>query len=91
MNRTIKAATVNRQHHDDHEPLRAQLETFVHTDTFANRLKLRQGRTAFEVIAEAWPCQSQRLSRKPDHHAPGLKRWRLFRSFEIVACCHARR
>jgi len=39
MSRTIKDATVNRYHHDNHEQLRSHLADFLDAYNFARRLK----------------------------------------------------
>src|SRR5436190_5203847 len=43
MNRTIKEATVNRDHYDSHNQLRAHLVDFVTAYNFARRLKILKG------------------------------------------------
>jgi Integrase core domain len=45
MNRTIKEATVQRYHHDDHEQLRRHLEQFVSAHNFGRQLKTLNGLT----------------------------------------------
>lgn len=43
MNRTIKEATVQRYHYDDHQQLRTHLEDFITAYNFAKRLKTLGG------------------------------------------------
>lgn len=72
MNRTIKEATVKRYHYDDHEQLRAHLETFVHADNFARRLKTLDGLTPYEFICQCWTTQPERFNKDPIQLMPGL-------------------
>jgi Integrase core domain len=51
MNRTIKEATVQRYHHDDHEQLRRHLEQFVSAPNFGRQLKTLNGLTPYEFAA----------------------------------------
>src|ERR1700757_483181 len=48
MNRTIKEATVNQYHYDDHEQLKRHLADFLHAYNFGRRLKTLQGLTPYE-------------------------------------------
>ena len=48
MNRTIKEATVQRYHYDDHHQLRRHLDDFVAAYNFGRRLKTLKGLTPYE-------------------------------------------
>ena len=72
MNRTIKDATVKRDHDDDQEQLSAHLETFIHADNFARRLKTLGGLTPYEFICQCWTKQPQQFSKHPIHQMLGL-------------------
>ncbi len=72
MNRTIKEATVQRYHYDDHEQLRRHLEQFVNAYNFGRRLKTIKGLTPFEAVCRAWQHEPERFSSNPLHQMPGL-------------------
>jgi transposase InsO family protein len=57
MNRTIKEATVQRCHYDNHDQLRTHLSNFVAAYNFARRLKTLNGLTAYEFICK---CPAKR-------------------------------
>ena len=71
MNRTIKDATVNRFHYDNHDQLRRHLDDFVAAYNFARRLKRFRGLTPYEFICKAWADQPKRFTRNPHHQMPG--------------------
>jgi len=50
MNRTIKEATVQRYHYDNHKQLRQHLDDFVSAYNFGRRLKTLKGLTPYEFI-----------------------------------------
>ena len=72
MNRTIKEATVQRYHYDDHEQLRRHLEQFVNAYNFGRRLKTLNGLTPFEAVCRAWQNEPERFTSNPLHQTPGL-------------------
>ena len=72
MNRTIKEATVQRYHYDDHEQLRRHLEQFVSAYNFGRRLKTLNGLTPFEAVCRTWQNEPERFSSNPLHQMPGL-------------------
>ena len=71
MNRTIKEATVQRYHYDDHEQLRRHLEQFVNAYNFGRRLKTIKGLTPFEAVCRAWQHEPERFFSNPLHQMPG--------------------
>lgn len=54
MNRTIKEATVQRFHYDDHDQLRQHLADFILAYNFGRRLKTLKGLTPYEHICKSW-------------------------------------
>jgi transposase InsO family protein len=72
MNRTIKEATVQRYHYDDHEQLRRHLEQFVSAYNFGRRLKTLKGLTPYEFVCRTWQSQPERFTSNPLHQTPGL-------------------
>ena len=72
MNRTIKEATVKRFHYDDHDQLRAHLESFVAAYNFARRLKTLKGLTPYEFICKRWTIEPERFIINPIHQMTGL-------------------
>jgi transposase InsO family protein len=72
MNRTIKEATVNRYHYDNHDQLRAHLADFVTAYNFARRLKILKGLSPYEYICNTWTKESDRFILDPIHQMPGL-------------------
>jgi transposase InsO family protein len=72
MNRTIKEATVQRFHYDNHDQLRRHLADFVTAYNFARRLKTLKGLTPYEAICKAWTNQPERFILNPLHQMPGL-------------------
>ena len=63
MNRTIKEATVQRYHYDDHHQLRRHLDDFVAAYNFGRRLKTLKGLTPYEFICKAWQNEPDRFTR----------------------------
>jgi transposase InsO family protein len=72
MNRTLKEATVNRYHYDNHEQLRAHLADFVTAYNFARRLKILKGLSPYEYICNAWSKEPARFILDPIQQMPGL-------------------
>ena len=77
MNRTIKEATVNRYHYDNHEQLQAHLADFVTAYNFARRLKILNGLSPYEYICKTWTNEPGRfilnpIHLNPIHQMPGL-------------------
>src|SRR5215831_5773279 len=72
MNRTLKEATVNRYHYDNHEQLRAHLADFVTAYNFARRLKILKGLSPYEYICNAWTKEPARFILDPIQQMPGL-------------------
>jgi transposase InsO family protein len=71
MNRTLKEATVQRYHYDNHEQLRRHLTNFVTAYNFARRLKTLQGLTPYEYICKIWTKQPDCFALDPIHQMPG--------------------
>ncbi|MSP67622.1 MAG: IS481 family transposase [Alphaproteobacteria bacterium] len=72
MNRTIKEATVQRYHYDNHDQLRQHLDDFVAAYNFGRRLKTLMGLTPYEFICSRWTSEPKRFSLNPIHQMPGL-------------------
>jgi len=72
MNRTIKEATVQRYHYDDHEQLSRHLSDFISAYNFGRRLKTLNGLTPYEFICKSWTSQPERFIVSPLHQMPGL-------------------
>ena len=72
MNRTIKEATVQRYHYDDHQQLRQHLDDFVAAYNFGRRLKTLKGLTPYEFICKAWQTEPNQFILDPLHQMPGL-------------------
>jgi transposase InsO family protein len=72
MNRTIKEATVNRYHYDDHNHLRQHLSDFVDAYNFGRRLKTLKGLTPYEFICKCWTSEAERFTINPLQQMPGL-------------------
>ena len=72
MNRTIKQATVNRYHYDNHLQLEKHLKLFIDAYNFARGLKTLKGLTPFEFICKIWTTDPQRFIINPNHQVPGL-------------------
>ena len=67
MNRTIKDATVKRNHYDSNDQLQAHLQLFVD----ARRLKTPFGLTPYEFICQALGKEPDRFRLNPSYHIPG--------------------
>ena len=72
MNRTIKEATVERFHYDDHAQLRQHLANFIDAYNFGRRLKMLKGLTPYEFICKQWTNEPERFTIDPIHLMPGL-------------------
>jgi transposase InsO family protein len=72
MNRTIKEATVQRYHYDEHQQLRRHLDDFVAAYNFGRRLKTLKGLTPYEFLCRAWQIEPDRFTLNPLHQMPGL-------------------
>ncbi|WAW10769.1 IS481 family transposase [Oxalobacter vibrioformis] len=72
MNRTVKQATVNRYHYDDHKQFENHLQNFMNAYNFARRLKSLKGLTPYEFICKIWTTQPHRFTLNPIHQMPGL-------------------
>jgi transposase InsO family protein len=72
MNRTIKEATVQRYHYDNHEQLERHLDDFVSAYNFGRRLKTLKGLTPYEFICQCWTSEPERFTLNPLHQTPGL-------------------
>src|ERR1700736_2388110 len=72
MNRTIKAATVQRFYYESHPQLRQHLADFVAAYNFGRRLKTLMGLTPFEYICKSWTSQPERFILNPHQQMPGL-------------------
>ena len=72
MNRTLKEATVQRFHYDDHQQLETHLADFVAAYNFGRRLKTLKGLTPYEFICRTWTIEPDRFRLDPIHQMPGL-------------------
>jgi transposase InsO family protein len=72
MNRTIKEATVQRFHYDDHQQLETHLADFIAAYNFGRRLKTLKGLTPYEFICKIWTIEPNRFRLDPIHQMPGL-------------------
>jgi transposase InsO family protein len=72
MNRTIKEATVQRYHYDDHRQLRQHLDDFVAAYNFGRRLKTLKGLSPYEFICKTWQTEPQRFTLNSLHQMQGL-------------------
>ena len=72
MNRTIKEATVQRYHYENHAQFRHHLADFVNAYNFARRLKSLKGLTPYEFICKCWTNQPERFNLDPIHQMSGL-------------------
>jgi len=71
MNRTIKEATVNRYHYDNHNQLRKHLVDFIAAYNFGRRLKTLKGLTPYEAICKAGQKEPERFTSDPPPQIPG--------------------
>ena len=72
MNRTLKDATVKRDHYESHDELRARLQLFLDAYDHARRLKALRGLTPYEFTCGAWTQEPKRFRIDPSHHTLGL-------------------
>ena len=72
MNRTIKQATVQRYHYDDHAQLSRHLDDFVSAYNFGRRPKTLKGLTPYEAICKAWTNKPSKFILNPLQQMPGL-------------------
>jgi transposase InsO family protein len=72
MNRTIKEATVQRYHYDNHAQLRQHLNDFINAYNFARHLKTLKGLTPYEFICRCWTNEPERFKLNPLHQMAGL-------------------
>jgi transposase InsO family protein len=72
MNRTIKEATVKRDHYDRHEQLEQHLTDFINAYNFGRRLKTLKGLTPYEFIVKTWTNEPERFILNPLQKMPGL-------------------
>lgn len=72
MNRTIKEATVQRYHYDDHKQLERHLADFLSAYNFGRRLKTLKGLTPYEFICKMWADEPEQFIVNPLHQMPGL-------------------
>ena len=71
MNRTIKDATVKRDHYASHDELRQHLQLFVEAYNYGRRLKTLRSLTPYEFICQAWTKEPKRFRLDPSHLMPG--------------------
>ena len=71
-NRTIKEATVQRYHYENHDQFRRHLADFINAYNFARRLKSLKGLTPYEFICKCWTNQPERFNLNPIHQMSGL-------------------
>ena len=62
MNRTLKAATVKRDHYDTHDQLKTQLSETVDADNYARRLKTLKRLSPCEDICKIWTSEPERFN-----------------------------
>jgi hypothetical protein len=72
MNRTIKEATVQRSHYDQHDQLEAHFADVINADNYARRLKTLKDLTPYEHICKCWTSQPERFKLNPLQKMPGL-------------------
>jgi len=72
MNRTIKEATVQRYHYDNHNQLQNHLSDFVAAYNFAKRLKTLGELTVYQFIRKCWQKEPHRFTLDPTHQMPRL-------------------
>lgn len=72
MNRTIKEATVQRNHYDRHDQLEAHLADFINAYNYARRLKTPEGPLALRIHLQCSTSQPERFKLKPLQQMPGL-------------------
>ena len=72
MNRTIKEATVKRNHYDSRDQLRTHLADFLAAYNFARRLKTLNGHAPYEHICKIWTTEPERFILNLIHEVLGL-------------------
>lgn len=72
MNRTIKEATVQREHYDSRNQLRTHLSDFIAAYNFAKRLKTLGNLTVYGFICKCRQKEPLRFTLDPTHQLPGL-------------------
>ncbi len=72
MNRTIKEATVKRQHYDSHQRLETHLQDLIATYDFGRWLKTLKDLTPCEFICKRRTTELDRITVDPLHQMPGL-------------------
>jgi len=72
MNRTLKEATVQRYHYENHEHLRQHLANFLAAYNFARRLKTLRGLTPHEYVCKIAANNPASFRLDPCHHTAGL-------------------
>ena len=95
MNRTLKEATVQRYHYDNHDQLRRHLADFLAAYNFAKRLKTLKGLTPHEYVCKISTSEPERFSLNPIQHTSGLYRYlppgtTLVRPSELLSRLHQR-
>jgi transposase InsO family protein len=72
MNRSLKEATVKRNHYDTHRQLEDHLAAFLDAYNFAKRLKTLRGLTPYEAICRACADEPDRFKYDAIHLTSGL-------------------
>ena len=72
MNRTIKEATVKRDHDESHDQLESHLSDFINAYNYGRRLKTLKGLTPYEYICKIWTDDPKRFKLNPLRKMPGL-------------------
>ena len=72
MNRTIKEATVKRDHDTTHEQWKAHRHSFLMASNFARRLKTLKGLSPYEDIGNIGTKEPERFRVNPFQHTVGL-------------------
>jgi len=72
MNRTIKEATVQRDHDQTTDELNAHLQAFLLAYTHAKRLKTLHGLTPHESVCAQWQKKPTIFTQDPTHLTLGL-------------------
>ena len=63
---------MKRFHSDDHDQLRAHLQSFVADYNFARRIKTLKGLIPYDFICKQWTTEPDRFIINPIHQMPGL-------------------
>ena len=72
MNRTIKQATVRRDHYGTHNKRRAHLKLLGDAYTYGQHLRAIRGLTPYEAVCQSWTKQPDGFNVDPSNHTPGL-------------------